>query len=71
MLANKQDVQGALSVPEIQSIFNQMAQTLSARDSKVLPIAGLTGEGVKEAIEWMGLRVVRNAMHRPPLQSSS
>ncbi len=71
MLANKQDVPGALSVPEIQEIFNKIAEVLEARDSKVLPISALTGDGVREAIDWLSLRVQRNASHRPPAESSS
>ncbi len=43
MLANKQDVPNALSVQDIQTIFNRIAELLSARDSKVLPICALDG----------------------------
>lgn len=43
MLANKQDVANALRVEDIKEIFNQIAQVLGARDSKVLPVSALRG----------------------------
>jgi hypothetical protein len=43
MLANKQDVEGALKLHEIKEIFNQIAVQLEARDSKVLCVSALTG----------------------------
>jgi ADP-ribosylation factor related protein 1 len=43
MLANKQDVEGALRVEEIKEVFNQIALKLGARDSRVLPISALEG----------------------------
>ena len=43
MLANKQDVEGAYSIIEIQEIFNSIAVALEARDSKVLGVCALTG----------------------------
>ena len=44
MLANKQDMSNSLKVEEIQQAgFTRIAETLSARDSKVLPISALTG----------------------------
>ena len=43
MLANKQDLPSAMSVAEIQTIFNRIAELLSARDSKVLAISALDG----------------------------
>jgi ADP-ribosylation factor related protein 1 len=66
MLANKQDVPDALSVEEIQTIFNKIAESLDARDSKVLPISALKATGIKEAIEWIGLRMKRNIENKPP-----
>ncbi|KAL3901857.1 MAG: hypothetical protein SGCHY_000274 [Lobulomycetales sp.] len=45
MLANKQDVEGALKVHEIKEIFNPIASNLGARDSKVLSVSALRGEG--------------------------
>ena len=44
MLANKQDLPNSLKVEEIQQAgFTRIAEALSARDSKVLPISALTG----------------------------
>jgi len=65
MLANKQDVDGALKVHEIKEIFNPIALNLGARDSKVMSISALRGEGIKEAIEWLQMRMQRNSTERP------
>ncbi|KAI8927007.1 ADP-ribosylation factor family-domain-containing protein [Entophlyctis helioformis] len=67
MLANKQDVADALQLHEIQAIFNQMAVTLEARDSKALAVSALKGDGVQEAVEWLHLRLLRNREQRPPI----
>lgn len=50
MLANKQDVDGALRVEEIKEVFNRIAVKLGARDSRVLPVSALTGYGYTERI---------------------
>ena len=67
MLANKQDMPERMEVQDIKEIFNQIAEHLSARDSRVLPVSALTGEGVKDAIDWMTLRLERNKKVRRPL----
>ncbi|KAI8915148.1 hypothetical protein PhCBS80983_g04596 [Powellomyces hirtus] len=67
MLANKQDVSGALSVHEIKEIFNPIALQLGARDSKVLPVSALKGDGVRDAVDWLYLRLQRNKVNRPPV----
>ncbi|ODV86664.1 hypothetical protein CANARDRAFT_27088 [[Candida] arabinofermentans NRRL YB-2248] len=72
MLANKMDVElsedgtGPLELVDIKEIFNPIAESLSARDSRVLPISAITGEGVKEAIDWLHVRLSRNKASRPP-----
>lgn len=66
MLANKQDRPDAMEVQDIKQIFNQMAERLSARDSRVLPLSALTGEGVRGAAEWLLIRLQRNKTNRPP-----
>lgn len=43
MLANKQDCEDRLEVEEIKEIFNKIAEKMSARDSRVLPISALSG----------------------------
>ena len=67
MLANKQDRQDRMEVQDIKEVFNKIAEHISARDSRVLPISALTGEGVKDAIEWMIVRLERNKKSRPPI----
>ncbi|ODV76046.1 Arf family GTPase ARL3 [Cyberlindnera jadinii NRRL Y-1542] len=66
MLANKQDLEDSLEVEDVKEIFNKIAQHLSARDSRVLPISAITGEGVTDAIDWIKLRMIRNKEDRPP-----
>lgn len=67
MLANKQDRADTMEVQDIKQIFNKIAEHLSARDSRVLPVSALTGEGVREAAEWLLIRLQRNKTNRPPL----
>ncbi|KAG0039086.1 ADP-ribosylation factor protein 3 [Podila clonocystis] len=67
MLANKQDVPTALKLESIKEIFNQIAERLGARDSRVLPISALEGNGVKDAVDWLFLRVQRNKVNKPPI----
>lgn len=66
MLANKQDKEDRLEVEDIKEIFNKIAEKMSARDSRVLPISALQGTGVQEAAEWLASRVTRNKEYRPP-----
>lgn len=37
------------------------------RDSRVLPCSALSGQGVKEAVEWVSTRVGWNRESRPPV----
>ncbi|KAI8983872.1 ADP-ribosylation factor family-domain-containing protein [Pilobolus umbonatus] len=67
MLANKQDVPGALRVEEIKEVFNKIAVKLGARDSRVLPVSALEGNGVEDAVDWLVLRLHRNKINRPPI----
>lgn len=67
MLANKQDKPERMEVQDIKEIFNRIAEHMSARDSRVLPVCALTGEGIKDSIEWMILRLQRNKNDRPPV----
>ncbi|KAJ8102308.1 ADP-ribosylation factor family-domain-containing protein [Lipomyces tetrasporus] len=66
MLANKQDRDDSLEVEDIKEIFNKIAEHLGARDSRVLPISALKGTGVKEAADWLTIRLARNKQYRPP-----
>lgn len=67
MLANKQDCQDSMEVEDVKEIFNKIAEHLSARDSRVLPISAITGEGLTQAIDWIKLRMIRNKEERPPM----
>ncbi|KAJ3056285.1 ADP-ribosylation factor protein 3 [Rhizophlyctis rosea] len=67
MLANKQDHAEALKVHDIKELFNPIAVKLGARDSKVLPVSALAGDGVREAIDWLCTRLERNKTNRPPV----
>ncbi|KAL9553768.1 hypothetical protein PS6_003783 [Mucor atramentarius] len=67
MLANKQDVSGALRVEQVKEVFNKIAVKLGARDSRVLPVSALEGNGVEDAIDWLVLRLQRNKVNRPPV----
>lgn len=66
MLANKQDKQDRMEIQDIKEIFNQIAEHLSARDSRVLPVSALTGDGVLDSMNWLILRLQRNKKLRPP-----
>lgn len=68
MCANKQDVtnESKLEVEDIKEIFNVIAEHLNARDSRVLPISAMTGDGISEAINWLGVRILRNKLNKPP-----
>ncbi|RHZ63533.1 hypothetical protein Glove_329g50 [Diversispora epigaea] len=67
MLANKQDLPNSLKVEEIKEIFNKIAIKLGARDSRVLPISALEGDGVRDAVDWLFVRIQRNKQNRPPI----
>lgn len=66
MLANKQDKEDHMEVEDIKEIFNKIAEKMSARDSRVLPVSALEGTGVAEAADWLSTRLVRNKEFRPP-----
>ena len=55
-----------MEIQDIKEIFNQIAEHLSARDSRVLPVSALTGEGVSDAMDWLTPRLIRNKKSRPP-----
>lgn len=59
MLANKQDCEDSMDVVDIIEIFNKIAEHVSARDSRVLPISAKEGTGVKEAGKWLAVRLGR------------
>ncbi|KAK2889662.1 hypothetical protein Q8A67_015037 [Cirrhinus molitorella] len=53
VLANKQDVENCLSVPDIKTAFSDCAPKIGKRDCLVQPCSALSGEGVNDGIEWM------------------
>ena len=67
MLANKQDMTGALKVEQIKELFNPIAASIGARDSKVMSVSALRGEGVREAVDWLHTRIQRNRQNKPPV----
>ncbi|CCK67903.1 Arf family GTPase ARL3 KNAG_0A02140 [Huiozyma naganishii CBS 8797] len=67
MLANKQDRPDRIEIQDIKEIFNQIAEHLSARDSRVLPVSALNGDGIKDSMEWLTVRLDRNKKGRPPI----
>lgn len=68
MLANKQDlnVENKMDIAKFKDFFNPIAELLNAQDSKVMPISALTGEGVKEAVQWIRDRAVLNQGNKAP-----
>nr|XP_031543477.1 ADP-ribosylation factor-related protein 1 isoform X2 [Vicugna pacos] len=67
VLANKQDVETCLSIPDIKTAFSDCTSKIGRRDCLTQACSALTGKGVREGIEWMVKCVVRN-LHRPPRQ---
>ncbi|KAM9056722.1 ADP-ribosylation factor-related protein 1 isoform 1-T1 [Megaptera novaeangliae] len=67
VLANKQDIETCLSIPDIKTVFSDCASKIGRRDCLTQACSALTGKGVREGIEWMVKCVVRN-VHRPPRQ---
>ncbi|XP_061486929.1 ADP-ribosylation factor-related protein 1 isoform X2 [Rhineura floridana] len=67
VLANKQDVENCLSIPDIKTAFSDCINKIGKRDCLAQGCSALTGKGVNEGIEWMVKCMVRN-IHRPPRQ---
>lgn len=65
VLANKQDVEPCLSIPDIKTAFSDCISKIGRRDCLTQACSALTGNGVREGIEWMVKCVVRN-VRRPP-----
>lgn len=51
ILANKQDIEGALSVQEIASVLD--LKSLAKRRWKVLACSAVTGAGLVEGFDWI------------------
>lgn len=71
VLANKQDREDCVETVQIKEglvrkVF-EGEKGGAIRDSRVLPISALQGEGVREAVEWVRTRVKWNQESRPPV----
>ncbi|KAL8814172.1 MAG: hypothetical protein Q9223_006585 [Gallowayella weberi] len=71
VLANKQDREDCVETVKIKEglvrkVF-EGGKGGAVRDSRVLPISALRGEGVREAVEWVRTRVKWNQEGRPPV----
>jgi len=53
LFANKQDVNRAKSALELQNYFLSHITSKTDRQIRVQGISALTGEGVKDGVEWM------------------
>ena len=71
ILANKQDREDCVETIRIkEGLVKKVMEGekgASIRDSRVLSMSALTGEGVKEAVEWLRTRVQWNKESRPPV----
>ncbi|CAD5111901.1 DgyrCDS1164 [Dimorphilus gyrociliatus] len=67
LLANKQDVDGCMTVSDIKMAFNRVSHKIGKRDLRVMGVSALLGDGVDDGIKWIEECVVRNSGHRPPI----
>lgn len=70
VLANKQDREDCVETVRIKEglvrgVFE--GEGVAPRDSRVLPVSALKGEGVGEAVEWVRTRVRWNREGREPV----
>ncbi len=72
VLANKQDREDCVETVRIKEglvrkVFEGEGPNPTPRDSRVLPVSALKGDGVKEAVEWVRSRVRWNKEERAPV----
>ena len=71
VLANKQDREDCVETVRIkEGLVRRVFESEGGggvRDSRVLPVSALKGEGVKEAVEWVRTRVKWNKEGREPM----
>lgn len=71
ILANKQDREDCVETIRIkEGLVKKVMEGekgASIRDSRVLSMSALTGDGVKEAVDWVRTRVQWNKESRPPV----
>ncbi|PNH05257.1 ADP-ribosylation factor-related protein 1 [Tetrabaena socialis] len=51
IMANKQDLEGAASALEMGQVMG--VERMEGRQFKVLPVSAYTGQGLKDAVEWL------------------
>ncbi|BFZ58582.1 ADP-ribosylation factor protein 1 [Savitreella phatthalungensis] len=66
VLANKQDLEGAVEIGEIKDTVNQVLQRIDPKEGGVLGCSAAEGRGLEEALAWMTSRTTRNKRERPP-----
>eukprot|EP00127_Corallochytrium_limacisporum_P000548 Clim_evm4s18 gene=Clim_evmTU4s18 len=70
VLANKQDLDNAMDVAEMVTVFEIDQQDLGDRHWKLVPSSATSGDGVKSAVDWMVTMIKRNRDNRPPKQDT-
>lgn len=66
VIANKQDLEESVHIPDIKAVFNTSAHKIGQRDCSVMAASALKGDGIDEGIEWLVKCVSRNKEQRPP-----
>jgi ADP-ribosylation factor related protein 1 len=66
VIANKQDLDHSVHIPDIKAVFNTSAGKIGHRDCSVMAASALKGDGIDEGIEWLVKCVERNKDSRPP-----
>ncbi|CCG81859.1 Putative uncharacterized protein [Taphrina deformans PYCC 5710] len=64
--ANKQDVEGALSIADLKVHLSTLVSTLDPTEGGVLGCSALRGTGLDEVAAWVRTRALRNRESRPP-----
>ncbi|EGD74229.1 hypothetical protein PTSG_06239 [Salpingoeca rosetta] len=67
ILCNKQEHPNAMTVQDIKQTLNQSAHKLGLRDCKVQGVSAVSGENVRESVEWLASRMQRNPARPPKL----
>ena len=68
VIANKQDLEESVHIPDIKAVFNTSAHKIGQRDCSVMAASALKGDGIDEGIEWLVKCVSRNKERRPPTE---
>ncbi|XP_018654237.1 arf-related protein 1, arfrp1 [Schistosoma mansoni] len=68
VLANKQDVQSAFHLSEINKVFYDSLRLVGQRQCTFHGVSALNGDGINSSIKWIADKVKGNAKQRPPKQ---